>query len=197
MKNWYIAVVILGSGFKYAWIEWDDAVIRNLTAIESDFWNHRVLTGNMPSPDGSKACDDVLEQYFHTSRKGSEIRLTGFDGQLERREELDALIRKLELEKNQIDQQIKLFMKDSQLAVNDRYKVSWASVVSSRIDAKRLKADKPEIYREYLKQHVKNQTGSCFDSLAVNKHVNLHRNMWKKVIYYKHQTEGSVSYAQY
>lgn len=151
MKNWYIAVVILGSGFKYARIEWDDAVIQNLTAIESDFWNHHVLTGNMPSPDGSKVCDDVLEQYFHTSRKGSEIRLTGFDGQLERREELDALIRKLELEKNQIDQQIKLFMKDSELAVNDRYRVSWTSVASSRIDAKRLKADKPEIYREFLK----------------------------------------------
>lgn len=151
VRSWYIAVVILGSDFKYAKIEWDDAVIQNLITLESDFWNNHVLTGTMPSPDGSKACDEVLEQYFHMSRKGSEIPLVGFDEQLGRREELETLIRKLEMEKNRIDQQIKLFMKDSELAVNDRYRVSWASVVSSRIDAKRLKTDKPEIYREFLK----------------------------------------------
>lgn len=133
---------------------WGDtfpAVIRDLISVESEFWNNHVLTGNIPSPDGSKACDEVLEQYFHTSRKGAEIPLVGFDEQLGRRVELEALIRKLEMEKNQIDQQIKLYMKDSESAVNDRYRVSWTSVVSSRIDAKRLKADKPDIYEEFLK----------------------------------------------
>lgn len=151
IRSWYIAVVILGRDFKYVKVEWDDELIQNLIEIEADFWNNHVLSDVMPEPDGSKVCDEVLEQYFHTSRKGASIPLVGFNAQLERRMELNALIDKLELEKNQIDQQIKLYMKDNELAVSDRYKVMWTTVSSSRVDTKRLKADKPDVYNEFLK----------------------------------------------
>jgi putative phage-type endonuclease len=151
IRTWYIAVVILGREFRYARIDWDEDVIRNLVKIEADFWNNHVLAGVLPDPDGSKACDEVLEKYFHISRRDSEISLVGFDDELKRRTELKKLIDKLEKEKNQIDQKVKLYMKDSERAVSEHYKVSWTTVDSSRIDTKRLKADKPDIYNEFLK----------------------------------------------
>lgn len=149
-KEWYIAVVILGQDFKYAKITWDEAIIQNLTAIEYDFWNNHIGPGNMPDPDGSKACDEVLEQYFKVSRKGLTVPLIGFDEKLKRRAELKELIDKLEREQNQIDQEIKLYMKENEIAVSDHYRVTWANVESSRVDTKRLKTERPDIYQDYL-----------------------------------------------
>lgn len=150
-RSWYIAVAILGKEFKYARIEWDDELIQNLIKIEADFWNNHVIPQVMPNPDGSKNSDEVLEKYFHVSRKGAEIPLIGFDEQLSRREELRVLIDKLELEKRQIEQQIKLYMQDNETAANDRYRVTWMTVSMARLDTKLLKEKEPAIYQEYLK----------------------------------------------
>lgn len=148
---WYIAVVILGQEFKYARIERDNSLISQLIAIEESFWNDHVLPGIIPAPDGSKACDEVLEQYFHRARKESAIPLIGFDEKLTRRTELLEQIAELEREQKQIEQEIKLYMQDNELASSDRYRVSWVNVDTARLDTKRLKAEKPEIYQNFAR----------------------------------------------
>ncbi|WP_097006456.1 YqaJ viral recombinase family protein [Lacrimispora amygdalina] len=148
-QTWYIAVVILGCGFKYAEIPRDEDLIKNLVSIEKQFWNSHVVKRIIPDPDGSEACDEVLEQYFHTARKNSAILLTGFDDKIRRRLEIVKLMDKLGEEKNQIDQQIKLFMKDHEMAYNEKYRVTWSNVDTLHLDSKRIKAEKPEIYTEF------------------------------------------------
>ena len=148
---WYIAVVILGQEFKYAKITRDEAMIANLIAIEEAFWNTHVVPRIMPPPDGSKACDEVLEQYFHLARKGSTIPLIGFDDRLNRRMELLGQIAALEQEQKQIEQEVKLFMQDNEIAASDCYRVSWTNVNTARLDTKRLKVEKPEIYQDFAK----------------------------------------------
>ena len=110
---WYIAVVILGQEFKFAKITRDDTMIANLIAIEEAFWNNHIIPRIMPPPDGSKTCDEVLEQYFHRARKDSSIPLVGFDEKLNRRMELLGQIAILEQEQRQIEQEVKLFMQDN------------------------------------------------------------------------------------
>ena len=149
--TWYIAAVILGQGFVWHKLEWDDALIQRLVEVEENFWNSHVTAGIMPGPDGSKVCDLVLEQYFHTARKESEVELVGFDGKLARREEILASIGELEAEQKQIEQEIKLFMQDNEAASNGRYRVTWGNVDTARLDTKRIKEEQPEIYRDYLK----------------------------------------------
>ena len=148
---WYIAVVILGQEFKYAKIARDDAMIANLIAIEEAFWNNHIIPRIMPPPDGSRACDEVLEQYFHRARKESAIPLVGFDEKLNRRTELLGQIAELEREQKQIEQEVKLFMQDNEIASSDCYRVSWTNVDTARLDTKRLKAEKPEIYQDFTK----------------------------------------------
>lgn len=151
-RVWYIAVVILGQAFQYAKIVWDDEIIQDLIRIERQFWEEHVMAGVMPEPDGSAICDEVLERYFHLSRKEGEIPLVGFDRKLDRRVELGILMKKLEQEQKQIDQEIKLFMGDHELAASDRYRVSWTRVDSARLDVKRLKQEQPDIYRDFAKE---------------------------------------------
>lgn len=150
-RTWYIAAVILGRAFAYRRLEWNDELIQGLIRTEEDFWLNHVMTGNLPEPDGSKACDEVLEEQYGKARKDSTIELVGFDEELKRREAILAQIADLEKEQKQIEQKVKLFMKDSEVAANENYRISWSNVETARLDSKRLKKEKPELYSDYTK----------------------------------------------
>lgn len=149
-REWYIAVVILGQEFKFQRIMWQEELIRNLIQIEENFWNNHIVPGIMPDPDGSEACDEILKQYCGRSRKGSCIQLSGFDEILDRRAEISMQIDSLTQEKSRIEQEVKLFMKDYETAVSEKYRVLWTNVDTERLDVKRIKAEKPEIYKGFL-----------------------------------------------
>ena len=150
-RTWYIAAVILGREFTCRRLEWDDELISRLIGMEEDFWNNHVVPGIIPPPDGSEACDEVIEQYFHTAKKASAIKLVGFDEKLNRREEILGFIAELQAEQKQIEQEVKLFMGDNQYATSDHYRVSWGNIDSIRLDSQRIKTEKPEIYADYGK----------------------------------------------
>ena len=147
---WYIAVLIYGREFKFQRIERDEQLLSSLIQIEQDFWDNHVMKQKMPDPDGSKLADTVIAEYYQRSNTQT-IQLCGFDEKLMRRQELLDLMEHMETEKRQIEQELKLYMGEAEAAENTRYKVSWKNVASSKVDTKRLKEERPEIYREYSK----------------------------------------------
>ncbi len=149
-KAWYIAVLIYGRDFKYYRLERDEEMLANLIQIEEDFWKHHVLTRVMPDPDGSKLADSVIAEYFKKSVP-EKILLTGFNEKLDRRQELAGMMSELETEKRRIEQELKMYLGEAEMAENAQYRVSWKSVSSNRLDEKRLKAEKPEVYKQYQK----------------------------------------------
>lgn len=151
-KAWYIACVILGIGFVWKKIERDEGIISDLIQIEKEFWEEYVQKEVMPDPDGSNAADEIIAQYYKTAEEGKEIPLNGFDERLKRRTEIDVLVDKLETEKKQIDQEIKIEMEDAELASTNDYRITWKNTVSNRVDTKTLKEKYPDIYKEVLKQ---------------------------------------------
>ena len=150
-RVWYIAAVILGREFTYRKLEWDNELIERLISIEDNFWNNHVVPGIIPPPDGSKVCDEVIQQYFHTARKASAIKLVGFDEKLRRREEILGFISELQEEQKQIEQEVKLFMQDNELASRVAFRVSWKNIDSTKLDTKRIKEEMPELYTDYGK----------------------------------------------
>ena len=149
---WYIACVILGREFVWRKIERDEGIIQMLITVETDFWNNNVLARKMPVPDGSEAAEKILSEYYGKSDPEKVIPLIGFDEKLKRRSEILELQDKLDQEKKQIEQEVKLFMEDAEKADSDKYSITWKSIVSSRVDSKKLKADHPDIYKEYAKE---------------------------------------------
>lgn len=148
-RVWYIAALIMGSKFTYRRLEWDDALIRDLIKAEADFWHNHVLTGQLPTPDGSEACDEVISKYFGTAKRRATMELDGFDEKLERHRELKGKIAELETEKKQIEQEVKLAMGEHELAKSGNFRVTWGNVDSVRLDTKRIKEERPEIYVGY------------------------------------------------
>ncbi len=150
---WYIAVLIYGKEFKYYRIERDEQIIDNLIRIEKSFWENHVKAGIMPDPDGSKTAEQVIAEYF-PKPGGRSIPLTGFDDKLRRRQELVGIMERMETEKKQIDQELKIYLGDAETAENEHFRVSWKNVSRSSLDEKRLKEENPEIYRKYRRETV-------------------------------------------
>lgn len=150
---WYIAVLIYGREFKYYKLEYDKDIIDNLIKLEENFWNNNILAKVLPSPDGSKLADGIISEHFKVAKDKS-IPLLGFDEKLLRREELIQLIDKLDTERKQIEQEVKIYLGEAETAENSKYFVSWKSLMSSRLDTKALQEQEPEIYKRYLKSVI-------------------------------------------
>lgn len=150
-EAWYIAVLIYGREFKFYRIERDEEIMADLVRMEQDFWENHVRKGIMPNPDGSKIADSVIAEYFKESVPVT-VPLTGFNEKLKRHQELMEVISRMDTEKKQIEQELKLYMGEAELAENDRYKVSWKAFCSNKLDVERLKQEKPEIYEEFTRQ---------------------------------------------
>ncbi len=147
---WYVAVLIYGREFKVYKLERDEEIIANLIQLEKDFWENHVLKRVLPDPDGSKLADSVISDYFKNAQSVS-VPLYGFDEKLKRRQELVGLMDKLETEKKQIEQELKIYMGEAESAENELFRVSWKNVFTNRVDTARLKEEQPEIYERYQK----------------------------------------------
>ena len=64
----------------------------------------------------------------------------------------ELFLKMMDQQERQIDQEIKVFMDGHEMADSGRYRVTWREVISSRLDTKRLKEEKPDIYREFLQE---------------------------------------------
>ena len=147
---WYIAVLIYGKEFQVHRIERDEAVISDLIHIEKNFWKDHVEKKILPEPDGSKVADNVIAERFKKSQ-GISLPLMGFDEKLKRRQELVEIMARMETEKKKIEQELKLYLGEAEIAENEHFRVSWKTVNSSRLDEKLLKAEMPETYEKYKK----------------------------------------------
>lgn len=148
---WYIAVIIYGREFKYVRIERDEEIIQNLIRIEQDFWENHVLQKVMPAPDGTEATEQFINSYFAQSQELLSKPLIGFDEKLSRRAEIAELLDKLTVEKRKIEQEVKTYLKEAEIAENENFFVSWKNSVSNRIDSARLKAEMPEVYEKFAR----------------------------------------------
>lgn len=148
---WYIAAVIFGREFLIRKIERDEELINYLIDIERGFWYNNVLAGIMPEPDGSDNCSEMIAKMYFKGQENKTIKLSGYKEILDRRADLDKLIKKMEKEKKENDQKIKMEMQDATVALEAGYKISWSNFEQNKLDTKKLKEEKPDIYKEYCK----------------------------------------------
>lgn len=57
------------------------------------------------------------------------------------------MMKKVLDKQKQIEQEVKLYMRNNEFASSDNYRVSWSSVETTRLDTKRIREEQPEILR--------------------------------------------------
>ena len=150
-REWYLAALVFGRCFIIRKLEWDDGIIEGLREIEKNFWINHVEAHIPPQPDGSEITDRLIAESFGKAKPGKAIELKGFSDRLARRAELSAAIEQLETEKSAIEQEVKLYLGDSETAEGEGYYVSWKNFQQNRMDTERLKREMPDIYKKFQK----------------------------------------------
>ena len=152
-KAWWIACLIGNEKFVYKRIERDEEVIKNLIKIERDFWENYVIPRQMPAPDGSDAATEIIKKMYPNSNPEQVIKLPkSYESKLQRLDEIKELIRKLDREKKQIEQEIQVKMGENEIAIIGDRRVTWKTIHSNRFDSKRFKQDHPDLYKKYINE---------------------------------------------
>ena len=150
-KKWYIAVLVMGTGFYWFEVERNEEEIAYIIEKEREFWNY-VEKDKNPPIDGTESTSDALKELYPEAQESFTIELEIADTLFERYDELKVLINKLEKEKKCIENEIKKQMGDSTFGYTNKKKVSWKNSKSNRVDTDFLKKEYPNIYNECLKE---------------------------------------------
>ncbi|WP_406944514.1 YqaJ viral recombinase family protein [Halobacillus sp. SY10] len=149
---WWIAVLIGGNKFVYKKVERDEDLIQNLIALEKEFWEENVLGQNPPKIDGSDASVDFIKAMYPDADPNSETELdSGSDMLLEALEQIKREEKDLKTKKNEYENRLKQKLGTYEKGFTNQYVVTFKNQERRSIDSKRLKAEKPELYEEYLK----------------------------------------------
>lgn len=157
---WYYAVV-RDSKFFYLKVTRDDDFIENqLIPAVKDFWKH-VQDGTPPEIDGSDSTSESID--FSRSEKDlrSDEQVTVLSKDvahaLKEADEIKAQIKTLTELVKTYENNAKVAMEDYQKATAGNYELSYKPISSMRLDSKKLKEEKPDIYNQYAKESVSNR----------------------------------------
>lgn len=151
-KRTYIAALVGGNHFYCHVVERDEEMIGKIIAMEQYFWKTCVMDGVEPVPDGSDATTAYFNEKYAVSN-GKAIELPEeVIPVCEEYERLSGQVKELEAAKNAAANQIKSYMGEYETGTAGDRKITWKPIFKSTVDTKRLKSEKPEIYREYLAQ---------------------------------------------
>ena len=151
MDKTYIAALVGGNHFFHYVVERDNEMIAKIILMEKIFWEENVLGGKEPVPDGSEATTDYFNKKFGNSN-GQTIKLP--DEALSACEEYERLskqLKEVEQLKDAAANLLKSYLKEAESGTVGDRKVTWKQIGKSYVDGKRLKAEKPDIYEDYLK----------------------------------------------
>ncbi|MDR3594357.1 hypothetical protein [Clostridium sp.] len=138
-------------GFDYI----DDELIDMIIEKEKNFWNNNVLKKIPPSIDGSFGATQYIGSKYKVSDKGSEIILQGeYKDKLQKYMKIKENINTLEKSLKQIENNIKNEMKSAERGITEYFLVNWKSILSNRIDAKALKNNYPDVYKNVIKESI-------------------------------------------
>lgn len=151
-KRTYVAALVGGNHFFHHVVERDEELIGKIITMEKYFWETYVIGGMEPMPDGSEATTDYFNRRFAKS-DGTTVHLP--DEVLPvcaEYERLSEELKKLETAKAAAANQLKFYLKEAETGIVGDKTVTWKQVSRSGVDTKRLKAEEPEIYKNFLTQ---------------------------------------------
>lgn len=140
-----LAVLIDGRDFRIFTVHRNDELIAEIEEQLTDFWFNNVIADIAP-PGEAIADPEII--------KGSTVEATpDITGLIDLHKELDEAIKELKAEQDQVDDQIKRFIGESEILVSGGHQIaSYKTVNSNRFDTAAFKKSEPALYQQYVKQ---------------------------------------------
>lgn len=159
-KKAYFAVLIGGQKFVWKEIERDDELIEMIFEAEKHFWHEHVEKNVPPRLDGSSAAEQYLKERYAKAEQGKLIDLKReYKDKIAEYLSLKATIKELDEQAKTLENEIKGELKDAEAGFAGNFKVEWKSIISNRVDNKKLKKDFPTVYEQVVKQSTYRRFG--------------------------------------
>lgn len=153
MKKGYIAVLIGGQKFVWKELEFDQELFDRMVSHAKNFM--QAVKEKQP-PIAMAGDKETLGKLYKGTEGGQleleEAAMKSIDQELEERAALQRTIESAEQRIEEIENRIKQELGENDLAVTEKYKITWKSQVSRRLDTEKVKA--AGIYDEYCKETV-------------------------------------------
>lgn len=143
MERWYLAVLIGNQEVKIFTIERDEEEIRNLAAMERDFWQ-KVLGGTPPEIDGSESTGRVLNQ-LHPEAMGYGVDLGGMALDMQNYFRLLEQKKEIEDRMGRIVNEAKQYLGEASEGTWMDIKVTWKPQTRRSLNSKLLLQEHPEL----------------------------------------------------
>jgi putative phage-type endonuclease len=147
-----LATLVGGQKLHTAIVERNDAAIGQLLELMEEF--HGFLERDeAPKPAGDDSSRAALLALYPSAQEGSVVRLShremGLYRQLRARREQEAAVKAQRVE---LENLLKARMGDAETAISpsDDVLVHWTNTSRSALDTARLKAERPDVYAEFL-----------------------------------------------
>ena len=156
-KRWYLAVLILGAGFKVFVIERDENEIAALAKSEEAFWEC-VKKNTPPETDGSDSTSETLTTIYPESN-GNTVNLFAYEESLKQYIAIGKQIDELKKLRDEMANNVKAFMGEAGKGESNHFKVSWSSSLRTSFDHKKFASDNPNLD---LTQYYKSSSTRTF-----------------------------------
>jgi putative phage-type endonuclease len=151
VKRAYVAVLIRGNDFRHYVIDRNYKLEEMILRKQKEFW-HCVKTRTAPRLMSGQ---EVISLHGYKSIEEPVVA----DGEIQQKifelEEVKQSIKKLDIQKSALEDNIKIFMgqNDTLLSQSGKIAVTWKSAkITKRFDAASLKEDNVEMYSKYTKE---------------------------------------------
>lgn len=166
----YIAIYELGVNLYVIEIDRNETVeqdIQALTELEKQFWEENVVQKIPPVPTGIENDSKFIATAYQANEELPTVDLTALDKQLEEIVALKAQKTALEAEITERENLVKTTLAEATRGESERFKISWKPVTRMLVDSKRLKAENPELYKQFSRPSVSRK----FDLTEKNKNI--------------------------
>lgn len=144
--RWYLAVLVVGSGFFVFTLERDEDEIAALMDAEKAFWNTYVLQDVAPEVDGTKPTSDAIGKVYATSEGGKTVEILTKRSDFEMLDALKQQKKGLQTQIDAIENGIKEEMGTAETGSSQAgYRVTWKPQTRTTFDHKRFAKDHPEL----------------------------------------------------
>ena len=147
----YLAVLVLQRGLYVIEVKRDGDFIKSLREAEIGFWRDYIEQDRLPDPDGSDSSIDTLRELYPKALKDTEIIIPGLDRLVMDYKNVKQMADDFSKQAETIKAQICMRLGDNESGLGLRYGCSWRMQSKETLDAKRLKAEHPEIFAKYAK----------------------------------------------
>ena len=152
-KRWYLAVLVLGTGFYTFTIERDEAEIQALMEAEAAFWEY-VKKRTPPPTDGMPSTTEALSTIYKEGG-GEEVDLFGLDAAFDRYFQAKKSMEEMEAVADAAANEIKAVMGNAEAGLSPRVKVTWKAQQRTTFDSRRFMREHPEYdYSGYMKEQT-------------------------------------------